>query len=198
MTAGYAYALTGAYGARDHDAHVVVHTGSGCMRVRQLRFGDWVFEPGACSLVRGEERVVLEPLVSDLLEFFLMHPEEVHTHDRLVAEVWHGRVVSDEAVRRAVSVLRRAANGAFSTCIRTVYKRGYRASFPVSASLERRLRSPDGLVRECDVSLTRCSTLPAPASAKTREALDCLRNALELDPRLLEILSPSGLHRQLR
>ena len=107
-------------------------------------------------------------------------------------------MVSDEAVRRAVSVLRRAADGAFSACIRTVYKRGYIGSFPIAVAPVGRPRSPDGLVRDCDASLTQCSSMPAPASAQTREALDCLRTALELDPRLLEILSPAGFHRQLR
>lgn len=163
------------------------------MSARQMRFGEWVFEPGSCSLRRGEERALLEPRVADLLEFFITHQNEVHTHDRLVTDVWHGQVVSDEAVRRAVSVLRRVANGAVSPCIRTIYKRGYIANFPEPADRAIRRQSADGLIRECDASLTQGPSTDSPGLHRTRKALECLRSAVELDPRLLEILSHSGM-----
>lgn len=166
------------------------------MGMRQIRFGDWVFEPGTCSLRCGERDAVLEPRVSDLLEFFLLNPDEVHSHDRLVDAVWHGQVVSDEAVRRAVSVLRRQADGAFSAWIRTIYKRGYVASFPVSGPAGPREHALETLIRSCDESRGYCLSMPSPGARRSREALDCLRHALELDPRLLEVLGPSGTARR--
>ncbi len=168
------------------------------MGMRQICFGDWVFEPGTCSLARGAERDVLEPRVSDLLEFFLLNPDEVHSHDRLVDIVWQGHVVSDEAVRRAVSVLRRAANGALSPFIRTIYKRGYLASFPAGPSPRHAQPSTERLIEDCDASLAVCISMPSPGVLRAREALDCLRNALELDPRLLEVLTPAAARRVLR
>jgi DNA-binding winged helix-turn-helix (wHTH) protein len=168
------------------------------MGMRQFRFGEWVFEPGSCSLHRGSDTAVMEPRVSDLLEFFLLHPDEVQSHERLVEEVWLGQVVSDEAVRRAVSVLRRAAGGALSGCIRTIYKRGYIASFPEPAAAAPFRQSPERLISACDASLLRCVSMPYPGQGRAREALDCLRSALELDPRLLEVLSPAGALRHVR
>lgn len=168
------------------------------MAVQQVCFGQWIFEPGSCALRRGDVHAVLEPRVSDLLEFFLAHPDEVHSHDRLVADVWHGQVVSDEAVRRAVSMLRRTADGALAPFIRTIYKRGYLASFPAPLVPSAGLPSTDQLIRECDASLTLCVSMPSPGRIRTREALECLRSAVELDPRLLEILAPSASARYVR
>lgn len=162
------------------------------MGMRQIRFGEWVFEPDSCSLMRGEQRLVLEPRVSDLLEFFLLNPGEVHSHDRLVDAVWHGQVVSDEAVRRAVSVLRKTANRGFSAWIRTVYKRGYLSTFPGVRRVVPRDQAMEKLIRDCDASLGYCVSMPSPGALKSREALACLRSALELDPRLLEVLGSSG------
>lgn len=168
------------------------------MAMRQLCFGEWVFEPDTCVLRRGTKIAMLEPRVADLLEFFLEHPGEVHTHDRLVECVWQGQVVSDEAVRRAVSMLRRAADGALASCIRTIYKRGYLATFPEAVASSGPHQSPERLIRQCDASLTLCVSTPSPGRVRTREALDCLRSALELDPRLLEVLSPTGASRYVR
>ena len=60
------------------------------MALRKLSFSGFVFEPDACVLQRGESRWELEPRVADLLEFFLSYPDEVHSHDQLVAQVWRG------------------------------------------------------------------------------------------------------------
>src|SRR5262245_64827439 len=61
----------------------------------------------------------------------LEHPGELLSHDRLIEAVWDGRVVSDEAVRRAISALRRllgTRDG--SGIVRTIHKKGYIALFP--------------------------------------------------------------------
>jgi DNA-binding winged helix-turn-helix (wHTH) protein len=184
--------------ANRHHVRVVILRKALSMGMRQLRFGEWIFEPATCVLRGGGETAVLEPRVADLLEFFVEHPGEVHTHDRLVECVWQGQIVSDEAVRRAVSMLRRAAGGALSTCIRTIYKRGYLATFPEQVEVSSDHQSPERLIRECDASLTLCVSMPSPGRVRTREALDCLRSALELDPRLLEVLSSTVGARYVR
>jgi len=72
-----------------------------------------------------------------LFEYFLAHPGELLSRDRLVDAVWDGRVVSDEAVRRAVFTLRQAlaVDGAEAS-IRTIYKKGYIANFPPALPVE--------------------------------------------------------------
>jgi len=95
------------------------------------RFGDWVWDPDTLELRNGAHIVTLEPRVGRLLDYMLDHPGELLTHDRLVEAVWDGRVVSNEAVRRAVFGLRQAlAVDGSDTCIRTIHKKGYMANFP--------------------------------------------------------------------
>lgn len=98
---------------------------------QQVRFGDWRFYPDSYVLERGGEPVVLEPRVARLLEHFLANPGELLTHQQLVVAVWDGRVVSVDAIRRAVSSLRHvlAADGS-DRYITTVLKKGYIAQFP--------------------------------------------------------------------
>jgi TolB-like protein/DNA-binding winged helix-turn-helix (wHTH) protein len=97
---------------------------------RQIRFGVWCFDPDTHRLAMGKAERVLEPRVSRLLEFLLEHHGETLSHDRLVDGIWDGRVVSNEAVRRAVSMLRHALSADGKTsCIRTVRKKGYVALF---------------------------------------------------------------------
>tara|TARA_R110002110_G_scaffold77390_2_gene203487 strand:- start:28018 stop:30360 length:2343 start_codon:yes stop_codon:yes gene_type:complete len=99
---------------------------------RQVRFGDWHFCRDTGVLDRDGTVVSLEPRVAALLQHFLDHPGELLSRDQLVAEVWEGRVVSDDAIRRAVSSLRRAlALDGSDKLITTVHKKGYLASLPV-------------------------------------------------------------------
>ena len=78
---------------------------------QEIRFDSWRFNPATLELSNGERTVTLEPRVASLLEYFLANPGEMLSHDQLVEAVWQGRVVSDEAVRRAVSNLRQALPG---------------------------------------------------------------------------------------
>jgi len=97
---------------------------------QQIRFGDWCFDPDTHLLAMGGESRVLEPRVSRLLAYLLAHPGETLSHDQLVNDVWDGRVVSDEAVRRAMSTLRHVlASDGSDHCIHTVHKKGYVALF---------------------------------------------------------------------
>ncbi|WP_162300064.1 winged helix-turn-helix domain-containing protein [Kineobactrum sediminis] len=98
---------------------------------QQVRFGDWSFCPDSYVLERSGVSVVLEPRVARLLECFLANPGELLTHQQLTIAVWDGRVVSVDAIRRAVSSLRHAlAADGTDKCITTVLKRGYIAHFP--------------------------------------------------------------------
>lgn len=98
---------------------------------RYISFGAWRFDPDCNRLVNGSTDCKLQPRVARLLEYFLGHTDEVLSHDRLIRDVWQGRIVSDDAVRRAVSSLRRAlAVDGSDQCIKTICGKGYRAWFP--------------------------------------------------------------------
>lgn len=112
---------------------------------RRICFDKWSFDPDTLELRNDNVSHSLEPLIGRLLEFLLAHPDEVLTHDRLIEAVWDGRVVSDEAVRRAVSMLRHSfghedADGCTEGFLHTIHKKGYIARFPlqVMVVLDRR------------------------------------------------------------
>src|SRR6476646_8333002 len=56
---------------------------------------------------RGRD-VRIEPKAFDLLLYFTQHPEETISRERLIAEVWDGKFVTDDAVMVAVYALRQA------------------------------------------------------------------------------------------
>jgi TolB-like protein/DNA-binding winged helix-turn-helix (wHTH) protein len=102
-----------------------------------IRFGEWVWNPNTLELRNGADVATLEPRVARLLEYLVTHPGELMSHDRIIEAVWDGRIVSDEAVRRAVFSLRQAlaVDGAESY-IRTIHKKGYVAAFPPPVAVE--------------------------------------------------------------
>lgn len=95
-----------------------------------ISFDDWVWNPDTLELRRGPHITTLEPQVAKLFEYLVTHSGELLSHDRIIEVVWNGRVVSDEAVRHAVFILRQAlASGGAADYIRTIHKKGYIASF---------------------------------------------------------------------
>src|ERR1041385_9439963 len=61
----------------------------------------------AVTTQRGDF-VRLEPKAFDLLLYFSEHPEETISRERLIADVWGGKFVTDDAVMVAVYALRQA------------------------------------------------------------------------------------------
>lgn len=113
---------------------------------RSIRFGDWVWDPNTLELHNGSKVAILEPRVARLFEYMVAHQGELLSHDRIVEAAWEGRIVSDEAVRHAVFSLRRAlAEGGAGSCIRTIHKKGYIATFPAVETLERGARALSSL-----------------------------------------------------
>ncbi|MCB1560262.1 MAG: winged helix-turn-helix domain-containing protein [Xanthomonadales bacterium] len=99
-----------------------------------FRLGEWHVHASENSIVRGDDRVQLEPRVMDLLVFLCRHPDETLGKDEILQVVWGSLHHSDSVIARAVSLLRQhlnddARNPAY---IRTVPSRGYRLIATVS------------------------------------------------------------------
>ena len=92
------------------------------------RIGDWDIVPELNELRRGDEKIRVEPKAMDLLVFLAARPGKVVGRAELLACVWPGVVVGDEALTQAVTKLRRAlADQARAPAyIETIPKRGYR------------------------------------------------------------------------
>jgi len=70
----------------------------------------------------------LEPKAFDLLLYFAQHPEETLSREQLIADVWGGKFVTDDAVMVAVYALRQAFDddSRAPRFIETIRGRGYR------------------------------------------------------------------------
>ena len=81
------------------------------------------------TVTSPDGRVVrLEPKAFDLLLYFTAHPEETLSRERLIADVWGGKFVTDDAVMVAVYALRQAFedDSRSPKFIETIRGRGYR------------------------------------------------------------------------
>jgi DNA-binding winged helix-turn-helix (wHTH) protein/TolB-like protein len=92
---------------------------------------NWEIRPRHGILLRRDqipaEPVRIEPRVMAVLTCLARHVGEVVTRDELCAEVWGGRVVSDEALSRCISLLRHvlADDSREPRFIRTIARIGY-------------------------------------------------------------------------
>ena len=102
---------------------------------RLMRIGDWDADFALNLLRRGQQAVHLEPKAMELLFFLAGHPGEVVSRDDLLAALWDGVVVGDDALTQAVIKLRKAFgdNPREPSYIQTVPKRGYRLIAQVGA-----------------------------------------------------------------
>lgn len=88
--------------------------------------GGMTLRPSTCEIVIGGDRIVLEPQVMRVLATFAANEGTVISRDRLVDLCWDGRSVSEDAINRVISRIRKLAaeTGAFE--LQTQRKIGYR------------------------------------------------------------------------
>ncbi|MFA3919898.1 winged helix-turn-helix domain-containing tetratricopeptide repeat protein [Ruegeria hyattellae] len=97
-------------------------------------FDDITLDLDVRELRKSGVLVSAEPLVFDLIAYFVANADRVISRDELVEAVWEGRFVSDAAVSSAVSSARKALgdDGHQQKFIRTVHGRGFRFFEPVN------------------------------------------------------------------
>jgi len=95
---------------------------------REARFtlGGLDVRPSTRELVADERREVLEPRIMQVLVALARRRGEVVSRGELVAACWGGRAVSEDAINRSISVIRRLADAHGGFRIETVARVGYR------------------------------------------------------------------------
>jgi DNA-binding response OmpR family regulator len=63
--------------------------------LRELRAGDLVLDPLACTLQKGQSRIRLRPKEASLLAFFMRHPGQVLSRNEIMSEVWDTDYMDD-------------------------------------------------------------------------------------------------------
>ncbi len=107
------------------DAHPAVAT--------PFKVGEWVAEPMANRITRGQTVRKLEPKVMEVLACMASRPGETVTKEEFMAEVWTGTIVTDDVLARCISELRKALGDKARSpdYVETIRKRGYALIAPV-------------------------------------------------------------------
>ncbi|HVJ24607.1 MAG TPA: winged helix-turn-helix domain-containing protein, partial [Burkholderiales bacterium] len=96
--------------------------------MERLLIGEWWADRATNELARPGQTVRIEPKAMEVLMVLAQHAGEVVSREKLLADVWAGVVVGDEALTQSIIKLRRAFgdNPRAPAYIETISKRGYR------------------------------------------------------------------------
>jgi len=106
--------------------------------------GPWRVEPDRNAISQGDEERHLEHRLMQTLVFLAENQGETVSREQFFDSVWHGIVVNEEALSRAISLLRTALgdNAHRPTYIQTIPGLGYRLIADVVIRGEQRMAEP--------------------------------------------------------
>lgn len=98
--------------------------------------GEWFVDPASNVVMNSHGKRRLQPRVMDVLVYLAERPGKVTSRSELLAAIWPGLVVTEDALNRAISDLRKVLGDPFDhpRIIETIRKRGYRLLQPVARS----------------------------------------------------------------
>jgi TolB-like protein len=91
-------------------------------------FEDYVLDAGRRELRRGDNLLLIEPKVFDLLVHLIVSRDRVVSKDELIAAVWDGRIVSESALTTCINAARTVLSdsGDAQRLIKTLPRKGFR------------------------------------------------------------------------
>ncbi|MCG7536149.1 winged helix-turn-helix domain-containing protein [Pseudoalteromonas sp. OOF1S-7] len=94
---------------------------------RYISINSWQLDIDYRLLSSGEVKRELEPLIYELLMYFIKHNAQLVSRRELVDAIWGGRFVDDNTINRAIFELRKALKLPHDDVqyIKTFYKKGY-------------------------------------------------------------------------
>jgi TolB-like protein/DNA-binding winged helix-turn-helix (wHTH) protein len=118
-----------------------------------FQVGEWLANPRNETISRGDETRHLEHKVMQTLLVLAQSAGTVVTRDQFLETVWQGRVVNEEALSRAISLLRAALddNAHEPRYVQTIPRTGYRLVAPVSVPVGMPLPQPEAAARRSRV-----------------------------------------------
>ncbi|MCW8876119.1 MAG: winged helix-turn-helix domain-containing protein [Kangiellaceae bacterium] len=93
-----------------------------------ITINEWQLLENENRLRKDNKEIVLQPLCVKLLAFLANHSGEVVSREKLIENVWQGRVVSEDAINNCVKKVRKALDDDPQNprLIQTIPKQGYR------------------------------------------------------------------------
>ena len=113
------------------DAAVGYMQASGTEHRRYL-FGEFVLDVDRGALLRAGADVPLRPKSFEVLNYLVLHAGLLVSKEKLLAEIWHGVVVTDDSLTHCLIDIRKALGDDSREMVRTVRGRGYLFDLPVS------------------------------------------------------------------
>jgi adenylate cyclase len=101
-----------------------------------FQFGDYTLDIAQGCLRTADREVDLRPKSFEVLRCLVENAGRLVTKDELIKAVWPNVIVTDESLARCISEVRQAIADSGQTTIKTVPRRGYRFSSPVSRQPE--------------------------------------------------------------
>lgn len=104
------------------------------MRHNRFQIGEWTIDPDLGRISRGEQETRLEPKAMEVLVYLADHAGEAVSRRELEDNIWHGTIVSYEALTVTINKIRAAFNDKSRKpkFIETLSKKGYRLIASVS------------------------------------------------------------------
>ena len=72
-----------------------------------IKVGAWRLNQSGSRIDNANKQIQLTPQQLALLTSFINAPENTLSKEDLIREVWHERIVTDDAITRAISELRK-------------------------------------------------------------------------------------------
>ncbi len=95
------------------------------------RLGDVIIDFANYRLISNKKQSKIEPRVMAVLQVLLDNAGQAVSRDTFIDEVWDGNALSDDALNRTISILRRELRAfGYDGLVKTIPKRGYRLDYP--------------------------------------------------------------------
>jgi DNA-binding winged helix-turn-helix (wHTH) protein len=101
-------------------------------RVEMFQFEGYTLDVARSSLRTGDRDVELRPKSFEVLSYLVENAGRLVTKEELIEAIWPDVIASDQVLAHCVSEARQAIGDGGQTIIKTVPRRGYRFSAPVS------------------------------------------------------------------
>jgi DNA-binding winged helix-turn-helix (wHTH) protein/TolB-like protein/Tfp pilus assembly protein PilF len=102
---------------------------------RRCYFGDFSLDLEGGFLHRGLEEVKLRPKSLEVLVYLVRHPGRLVTKDELIGAIWTDAFITDNSLAQCLLEIRRALADDSQQLIRTVARRGYIFTAPITVPL---------------------------------------------------------------
>ena len=109
------------------------HTQANDYPAADFRVGDWLVQPRLNRVSHGASVAHVQPKIMDVLVLLAERPGEVVTREQLFRTVWAGTHVTEHALARSISELRKIFRDSprHPRVVETIPKIGYRLIAPV-------------------------------------------------------------------